>query len=1695
MNIEGIASIGAVVGPGGVAPAQAPAAWPQAQSGVDHELPAVLVPRPVAEKIVSASTGWVDVVMLARWPRLWQDFPPAAWAALYSNLREKGRSVLTSATSTEQCEVWQKAAANIRAWAPHVVNQVPDAERLCTRARLEDLVVMLDGCAAATAQLQQRRSTAERGRWTCSELVAFFEASLHLRNMDSLQVCAQLLGKAAAAAAVGRGCAERLELAPSGSTMRRLFLSMDVALMMWERQRHEPNCVRYVWCDSSPQGGRDWFLTQVTIVSNQSDLIDLRDAADYLVETAERPTAPSTRRARGGSDSSSDGDDGSRLQQRVSAVERLRAGLREHVCPPVALGLRQSNVSHKASGLVHALSLECPAGISSLQGLLSSIASVTTDMGTEMGLANFRARSFSDFVPAWQRQGCQDLQEDDQASRVMPPAELEVAADTLGGQAFEGDVQPVPRPKRRSRVAAALEPDVDGASLMEDEGVLGGRLGSVALRVAHATSCARAAVRVGSSCARPDCHLRGGGVAVGRSTPERARLTQAVVVPGMLHIVNNALSDVDIGMSCWATYWPQLLNVAGLLTDGPRLQRVIATCLVGDFARYRQMFEEGGKVPAPYTKRWGSVCIFARDALPYLEVLREAWRLAAYGAGGSQAEASHWAFDASLLTSTLASPFFFAYTTMVCILHGIGMSLEGWSEGCPCHPRGGGELDIGGVAPAAPSLSRRRKRQDKSRLSKLGGRLACPMQGRRAPEVAMDELRGWLEEAANQRYSHLLLRYHSQLSQVERQQLAADFAQGKAHLLTVLGAKLEAWGQLPLALCGLAHHLPAKREEAAKKVLDLFARSPVELRDTHHPRTLEFLGARGWRSEVEAIAEGRPLSSMPFQMQVDVAKLKFIPIVERSMEAKHKDVKRVLQTLTRHDAPRVSMAIRSRELQVALGNPTSLNAMVSHLASVRGPRAALETLGLMGHPLARWLSEAEAAGHWTHHQARGRWSRAARLIYRCDIESQFQDLSAQQEFNSRCGREDSAAADLFLSRLFGRRPIVTIDAVVGRALADHLRALAVERPHAVYTLTAGDSGGVAPLALELAHGVVDPASPDARALPGGPFSVLATKDLKRLRVAPACAAVTASTGAQQRGGASGASIIVLSHASFTADSGDGQDSVFASMAGGDSPVRILSGFEGCAWNRLRGALLVWERAPETVCALRGFRGDLSEISRLLEKMLAHDAIENTVGVGARGFFASSSVAERGLLEELETSGLVTRGAGQGGEHEYVLSRAAACRVTYASRLRNGNLVMEPQHARAVADWPAVHLLVALLDSGWRWRQASRKIQAAHPPYRLGEERVLFTAGLVVECPNYLRVLVQAEQILAVGGPVTEIPHGAAVEAYEAILAGEAPPPAAPAPARLLVDDDGLLVPRYHGSGAGHGGGKRGSGGGGRRASAAAADVEVGEPEAGDDDCDASVVEALAEELLGPSHVVDAASAEALVLVAPPAALEPPRAPAEVNTAATAAAQRDIAILAGRRVGPFRFTAKQSVSVRGTSGGKYGGWEAECPFHRKNATSGCRKWFGVRGPTLLDRSMAANAAMLWCSVARDFPRQCWHLAYAPDQASAPPAATTRALPIFHEGPPATRAMTDVELDAEDGQLPRTRARAGARTKTAKGRAAQGKAKAKADARSAASGGVAPPESGGVAPAEASSSSSSSSSGGSSTTSSSSSTRSD
>ena len=251
-------------------------------------------------------------------------------------------------------------------------------------------------------------------------------------------------------------------------------------------------------------------------------------------------------------------------------------------------------------------------------------------------------------------------------------------------------------------------------------------------------------------------------------------LPLAIPIPGMLHIISNLLSDVDTGMTYWMNFWEQLDNLNALLSNQSRLEKFRATCINRSHpgAKFAEdMF--GKKMEVLYSKRWGSVSTFVAKCRTRFDLLQQFWDENLYS-GNEKQDSNNKHFNPKGLTATLANPKFFAYCDMLCLIHDIIEQLSGWSEGCQCHPPNMSAapifqlavpLESPACAKATTLLNRdARERRPDIRSQFLGKLRACPMQGRRAPELAVGIWKNFAQALFSRSIAELAGAYQHKLS-------------------------------------------------------------------------------------------------------------------------------------------------------------------------------------------------------------------------------------------------------------------------------------------------------------------------------------------------------------------------------------------------------------------------------------------------------------------------------------------------------------------------------------------------------------------------------------------------------------------------------------------------------------------------------------------------------------------------------------------------------------------------------------------------------------------------------------------------------------------------------------------------------------------------------------------------------------------
>jgi hypothetical protein len=172
---------------------------------------------------------------------------------------------------------------------------------------------------------------------------------------------------------------------PSASTLTRARLWVDIAHIL-SRQEDSKSILLdpkacYLKADSSPQVGKDWLMTKVREVR-----ISL--LTKLLVNVWDLVNSPLK----------FDETDLDVMNVWFEKSAEICNAFCTHTYIPVAIGSRRSSLRHKLSAIMWALYLES-AGLNELGAFLRSVVAITTDQGTEAGLADVPRIQFKDLLP------------------------------------------------------------------------------------------------------------------------------------------------------------------------------------------------------------------------------------------------------------------------------------------------------------------------------------------------------------------------------------------------------------------------------------------------------------------------------------------------------------------------------------------------------------------------------------------------------------------------------------------------------------------------------------------------------------------------------------------------------------------------------------------------------------------------------------------------------------------------------------------------------------------------------------------------------------------------------------------------------------------------------------------------------------------------------------------------------------------------------------------------------------------------------------------------------------------------------------------------------------------------------------------------------------------------------------------------
>jgi hypothetical protein len=225
----------------------------------------------------------------------------------------------------------------------------------------------------------------------------------------------------------------------------------------------------------------------------------------------------------------------------------------------------------------------------------------------------------------------------------------------------------------------------------------------------------------------------------------------------------------------------------------------------------------------------------------------------------------------------------------------------------------------------------------------------------------------------------------------------------------------------------MAHTNIDLAQQTATQCLKLFDQTPAPNQNLHHPLAVACLShSFPIRSDVERFANGTPLLELGHEAQLLINAFKFIPIAERVVEGKHKDIKRALSRLTVHSAPRVSMAVRQNEVVSMTKDETKMKLLQEAIAEVRSRVDLIALFGMAAHP------DLQAGARRGHR----RFSKDfVRVIYRNDLWSQYLDLRHAVRVDGIVREKEKQAA---AAHNKAKPPKVTWNSVLTKALATYL---------------------------------------------------------------------------------------------------------------------------------------------------------------------------------------------------------------------------------------------------------------------------------------------------------------------------------------------------------------------------------------------------------------------------------------------------------------------------------------------------------------------------------------------------------------------------------------------------------------------------------------------------------------------------------
>ena len=253
-----------------------------------------------------------------------------------------------------------------------------------------------------------------------------------------------------------------------------------------------------------------------------------------------------------------------------------------------------------------------------------------------------------------------------------------------------------------------------------------------------------------------------------------------------------------------------------------------------------------------------------------------------------------------------------------------------------------------------------------------------------------------------------------------QQEIVRDFGRAKNHMQVVLLSKLDHWTRLPWKFCGLAH----AEEEVARRIAgEVKARlDQCPEAELHHRLTQKFLSG-SLRDELTRFAEGMPFAELNAEFRAAVAPLRFIPVTETTIEARHAVTGRLHRRDTHAGPVMVSLYNRMVILERRIARETSPDAsffmnIAKQLSIARRLGSAPARLGVQRHPLLVECEDRRGKAVVTAYLQKP----LTAVIYRTDVASQYVDLDAARRTHTQFHDQNRRALQAALGGALQMQP-------------------------------------------------------------------------------------------------------------------------------------------------------------------------------------------------------------------------------------------------------------------------------------------------------------------------------------------------------------------------------------------------------------------------------------------------------------------------------------------------------------------------------------------------------------------------------------------------------------------------------------------------------------------------------------------------